>query len=182
MRKIAIAGFLAAALALPAALVAQGPSAPMKEHEWLHQLAGDWEADLEVSAGPGQPPLKLKSTDNTRRIGGYWIVTQGEVVASAMPFARSLTLGYDPQAKKFMGIWVDSSSTYLGKYEGSLDAAGKALTLEGMTPSPFDPSKLVPVREVIELKGPDQKVTTTSLKGDDGNWMTLVTVNARRKK
>src|SRR5690349_14486678 len=141
MRKIAIAGFLAAVLALPAALVAQGAPAPAKEHEWLHQLAGEWEADLEVSTGPGQPPLKLKSTDNTRRIGGYWIVSQGEVVGSGMPFARSLTLGYDPQAKKYVGIWVDSSSTHLGKYEGSLDVAGKALTLQGETPSPFDPSK-----------------------------------------
>lgn len=181
MRKIAIAGFLAAVLALPAALAAQGAPAPAKEHEWLHQLAGEWEADLEVYAGPGQPPLKLKSTDSTRRIGGFWIVSQGEV-ASGMPFARSLTLGYDPQAKKYLGIWVDSNSTHLGKYEGSLDLAGKTLTLEGETPSPFDPSKSVPVREVIEVKGPNQKVTTTFLKGEDGNWMTLVTVNARRKK
>lgn len=43
MRKIAIASFMAAVLAMSAALVAQdapGIPAPTKEHEWLHQLAG----------------------------------------------------------------------------------------------------------------------------------------------
>ena len=75
MRKIAIAGVMAAVLAVSADLAAQGMPAPTKEHEWLHQLAGQWEADLEVSAGPGSSPLKLKSTENTRRIGGFWILS-----------------------------------------------------------------------------------------------------------
>ena len=185
MRKIAIASFMAAVLAMSAALVAQdapGIPAPTKEHEWLHQLAGPWEADLEVWAGPGKPPLKLKSTENIRRIGGFWILSEGEVTPPGMPFARALTLGYDPQKKKYAGTWVDSNSTHIGKYEGSMDAAGRTLTLEGEMPSPFDPARSVPVREVIELKSPDQKVATTSMQGEDGNWITLVTINARRKK
>jgi len=81
-----------------------------------------------------------------------------------------------------VGTWVDSNSTHIGKYEGSMDAAGRTLTLEGEMPSPFDPARSVRVREVIELKSRDQKVVTTSLQGEDGNWFTLVTVNARRKK
>jgi hypothetical protein len=186
MRKIAIASFVSAVLAVSAPLAAQdapGMPAPAKEHEWLHQLAGQWEADLEVSAEPGKPPLKLKSAENTRRIGGFWILSESEVTPPGMPFARALTLGYDPQKKKYVGTWVDSSnSTHIGKYEGSMDAAGRTLTLEGEMPSPFDPARSVRVREVIELKSQDQKVVTTSLQGEDGNWFTLVTVNARRKK
>ncbi len=184
MRKIAIASFMAAVLALPAARAAQdapGVPAPTKEREWLHQLAGQWEADLEVWAGPGNPPQKLKSTEDTRRIGGSWILSESEVVAPGMPFARALILGYDPQKKKYVGTWVDSNSTHIGRYEGSLDAAGTTLTLEGEMPSPFDPTRSVRVREVIELKSRDQKVVTTSLQGEDGNWFTLVTVSARRK-
>ena len=183
MRKIAIASFMAAVLAMPATLAAQpGGPAATKEHEWLHQLAGRWEADVEVSAEPGKPPLKLKSTEDTRRIGGFWILSASEALPPGMPFARALTLGYDPLKKKYVGTWVDSNSTHIGTYEGSLDAAGTTLTLEGEMPSPFDPSSSVRVREVIELKSPDQKVVTTSLQGEDGNWFTLVTVNARRKK
>ena len=182
MRKIAIAGFVAVVLALPAALAAQGAPGPGQEHEWLQRLAGEWEADLEVTAAPGQPPLKLKSTETTRPIGKLWILTQGETALPAMPFARALTLGYDTAKKKYVGTWVDSNSTYIGRYEGEMDAAGKTLTLAGEIPHPYDNVRLVKVREVIELKSPDEKVVTTSLQGDDGNWFTLVTVNAQRKK
>lgn len=185
MRKIAIAGFMAAVLAVSAVVVAEDAPdllAPTKEHAWLHQLAGQWEADTEVWAEPGKPPLKLKSTENTRRIGGFWILSESEVIAPGMPYARALTLGYDPQKKKYVGTWVDANSTHIGTYEGAIDAAGKTLTLEGEMPSPFVPNKSVRVREVIELKSQDQKVATTSLQGEDGNWLKLVTVNARRKK
>lgn len=185
MRKIAIASFMAAVLAVSAAFAAQdAPGIPgsTKEHEWLHQLAGQWEADVEVFAEPGKPPLKLKSTESTRRIGGFWILSESEITPPGMPFARALTLGYDPQKKLYVGTWVDSNSTHIGKYEGSRDAAGTTLTLEGEMPSPFDPVKSVRVREVIELKSPDQKVVKTSLQGEDGNWFPLLTVNARRKK
>jgi hypothetical protein len=185
MRKIAIATVLAVALALPAILAAQSaPGGPTstKEHQWLHQLAGQWEADLEVFAGPGKPPLKLKSTDNTRQIGGLWILSEGEVTPPGMPYTRALILGYDPQKKKYVATSVDSVSTHIGTYEGTLDAAGKTLTLEGQIPSPFDPSKSATVRETIEARSPDQKVVTTSVQGEDGKWFTLVTVNARRKK
>jgi hypothetical protein len=77
---------------------------------------------------------------------------------------------------------VDSNSTHIGDYEGSLDTAGKTLTLEGDTPSPFEAGKSVRVREAIELKSPDEKVTTTSLRGEDGSWFPLVRVSARRKE
>lgn len=181
MRKTAIAGFMAAMaaiLVLPAVLAAQ----PTKEHEWLHQLAGQWDADIEIFAEPGKPPMKLKSTEHTRRIGGYWILSEGEVTGSPMPFKRALTLGYDPQKKKYVGTWVDSNSPNIGNYEGSLDEAGKTLTLEGDMPSPFVAGATVRMRQVIEIKSPDQKVLTTSVLGPDGNWLTLITLNARRKK
>ena len=183
MRKIAIAGFLAAALAMPAALAAQNaPGAPTQEHAWLQRLAGEWETEIEVVTQPGQPPLKLKATESTRRIGQLWVLTAGETTPPAMPFARALALGYDSAKKKYVGTWVDSNSTHIGRYEGAMDAAGKTLTLEGEIPHPYDGTRLVKVREVIELKSPDQKVVTTSLQGDDGNWFPLVTVNAQRRK
>lgn len=177
MRKIAIASFVA--LLTAAALAAQGPAS---EHEWLQRLAGEWEADLELMTAPGQPPLKVKATETTRRIGQLWTLTVAETQPPGMPFARSLTLGYDTARKKYVGTWVDSNSTHIGRYEGTMDAAGKTLTLIGETPHPYDNVRMVQVREVIEIKSPDEKFVTTSLQGDDGKWLTLVTVNARRKK
>ena len=182
MRKIAIAGFVAALLALPATLIAQGPPGPAKEHEWLQRLAGDWETELEVMTAPGQPPLKVKATETIRRIGQLWVLSEADTKPPAMPFARALAVGYDTAKKKYVGTWVDSNSTHIGRYEGTTDAAGNTLTLEGEIPHPYDAVRMVKVREVIELKGPDEKVVTTSLQGDDGNWFPLVTAKAQRKK
>lgn len=184
MRKLVIASFMAALLVVSAHLAAQdapGASAPAKELEWLQRLTGEWETELEVFAGPGQPPLKVKATETTRQIGQLWTLTEGETKQPAMPYARALVLGYDAAKKKYVGTWVDSNSTHIGRYEGEIDAAGKTLTLVGEMPHPFD-GRLAKVREVIEIKSPDQKVVTTALQGDDGNWLTLVTVDARRKK
>lgn len=180
MGKLGIAGVVALVLALPAAAQPPGPAAA-KEHQWLHQLVGQWEADVEVWSEPGKPPMKLQSTETTRRIGEFWIQSVGEIVAPARPFARSLTLGFDLQQKKYVGTWVDSNSTHLGTYEGTMDAAGKVLTLEGDTPSPFDPSSFLRVREVIEIQNPNQKVVTTYLQAGE-SWIKLVSVSARKKK
>lgn len=182
MKRIAIASLLAVLTVATAFAAPDAAGAVAKEGEWLQQLVGQWEADLAVWPEPGKPPLQFKSTETARRIGASWVLADSAVVAPGMQFARALTLGYDPQAKKYVGSWVDSNSMHIGTYEGTMDAAGKTLTLEGEMPSPFAAGKLVRVREVIELKDRDQKVVTTSLQGEDGRWQTLVTVNARRKK
>ena len=182
MRKIVIAGFVAVVLVLPAVLGAQGPAGPAKEHEWLQRFEGEWETELEVMTAPGQPPLKVKATETIRRIGQFWILSEADTKPPAMPFARALAIGYDTAKKKYVGTWVDSNSTNIGRYEGTTDAAGSTLTLEGETPHPYDAVRMVKVREIIELKSQDEKVVTTSLQGDDGSWFTLVTAKARRKK
>src|SRR5437660_3538014 len=84
------------------------PPSPQKEHEWLQQLVGEWQTETEADMGPGQPPLKCKGTESVRSLGGYW--THGEVKGdvNGMPVTGIMTLGYDPQAKKYVGTWVCS--------------------------------------------------------------------------
>lgn len=111
MRKIAIAGFLLALLAVSSVLTAAEPTVmpePTKGHRWLLQLAGQWKADLEVFVEPGKPHLKIKSTENTRKIGNFWIVSESKVLAPGPPYERALLLGYDSWTDKYMGTLVDS--------------------------------------------------------------------------
>ena len=40
---------------------------PQKEHEWLQQLVGDWETEMEVTGIPGTEKSILSSSNGRRR-------------------------------------------------------------------------------------------------------------------
>lgn len=153
---------------------------PTREHEWLRKFVGEWEAEVEMTMDPGQPPMKSKGSNRDRMLGGFWMISEGGNPEMAYNFL--LTLGYDPQKKKYIGTWADSMTSYLWHYEGTVNAAGNILTLETKGPAPMAPDKLSTFQEVTEFKSDDLRVFTSSLLGDDGKWKTFMTVTSRRKK
>jgi hypothetical protein len=92
-----------------------------------------------------------------------------------------LTLGYDPAKKKYVGTWVGSMMAYLWVYEGAVDAGGKALTLETEGPDCMGGGGTAKFREVMEMKGENERVFTSSTLGADGKWSTVMTSRYRRK-
>jgi hypothetical protein len=184
MKRTVIASFVVALLAAVAGPAQDAPKmpAPQKEHEWLRQFVGEWETELEMYMEPGKPPVKGKGTDKARRLGGFWVVTEGKSEVMGMSFDSILTLGYDPQKKKYVGTWVDSVNSYLWKFEGTVDSTGKVLTFEAEGPCPAAPEKLGKFKEVIEFKSQDHRVSASSMLGDDGKWITLSTASSLRKK
>lgn len=156
--------------------------APQKEHQWLNQLVGEWDTEGEVYMEPGKPPIKSTGTESARMLGGFWLVcdVNGEFMEMAME--AKLTLGYDPEKKKYVGTWVDSMTSYLWNYEGSLDESGKILTLNTEGPCPQRGGQMTEFKEVIEIKNKNERVFTSSMQEDDGTWTKLVSVHYRRKK
>ena len=157
------------------------PPKPQKEHEWLKQLEGEWVTECEASMAPGQPPVKCQGTEVVRSLGGFW--TLGEMKADFMgtPFTGLMTLGYDTKSKKYFGSWVCSMDGHLWKYEGTVDASGKVLTLNTEGPDMSAPGKLAKMKDVIEIKDKDHRVLTSSMQGPDGKWVQFMTMHARRK-
>jgi hypothetical protein len=154
--------------------------APQKEHEWLKQLVGEWETETEAVMEPGKPPMKCKGRETVRSLGGFW--THAELTGDMMgtPVTGFMTLGYDGRTKKYVGTWVCSMDGHLWKYEGTLDASGKVLTLE--TEGPGMTGKLAKMRDVIEIKDKDHKVLSSYALGDDGKWTQFMTLTAKRAK
>ena len=184
MRKFAVAGFVAVVLVVPSLSRAEDPKppTPLKEHEWLKQFAGEWDTDAEMVMEPGKPPVKSKGSESVKLLGGFWLISEMKMECFGTEMTGVMTVGYDAKKKKYVGTWVCSMCDWLCEYEGSVDAAGKVLTLNCEGPSPTDPSKLVKMKDVMELKDKDTRVLTSFIQGDDGKWTQFMTLTAKRKK
>ncbi|REK18904.1 MAG: DUF1579 domain-containing protein [Planctomycetota bacterium] len=155
---------------------------PQQEHKWLAQLVGDWEVEAEMTMGPGQPAMQCTGTIETRKLGGFWVVSEVTNEMMGMKITALQTIGYDAQAKQFVGTWVDSMTDILWQYEGTLDATGKILTLEAEGPNMLTPGKTAKFRDIYEIKGPDEILTRSQMQTEDGEWMTFGTGVAKRKE
>jgi hypothetical protein len=183
MRKILGSGFVVVLLGgLALGRAQDGPPMPKpeKEHQWLHHLVGEWDAEGECVMDPSKPPVKFKGTESGRTVGGFWIQLENKGEFLGAPFTGILSLGYDPEKKQYIGTWIDSMSSTLWHYTGTVDASGKVLTLETEGPCPQEPGKRIRMRDVTELKGHDHKVLTSS-KLIEGKWMTAMTIDYRRR-
>jgi hypothetical protein len=158
------------------------PPAPQKEHEWLKQLVGEWETEAEMIVAPGQPPVTSKGTENIRSLGGFWSVAEMTTECQGVTVNGVMTIGYNPEKKKYVGTWVCSMDNKLWHYEGTLDATGTVLTLETEGPSIIAPGTTAKMRDVIEIKDKDHKVFTSFIQMEDGKWVSFMTMNSRRKK
>jgi hypothetical protein len=185
MRKFAITASVVVLFAAANSTIAQEtpqPSQPTEQHKWLQQLVGEWETRGEMSAGPEKDPIVCEGTENIRSIGGLWTISESNSNFMGVDVTGVMTLGYNPETKKFVGTWVDSMFNHLWKYEGTLSDDGKTLTLMTEGPSPTEPDQVFKYRESIEFKSPDQKVFTSSIQVEDGQWVTFGTITAQRKK
>ncbi len=86
---------------------------PTSEHQWLKRFAGEWDWTSTCFLEPGNPPIEAKGSDRARSIGDYWVVVEGEATMLGTQFTSILTLGYDPERRKLVGTWVDSTSSHL---------------------------------------------------------------------
>lgn len=155
--------------------------APQQEHAWLRRFEGTWKTRAELNMVPDQPPMVATGIEEVRMLGGFWLVAETRSDTPEMPFQSILSLGYDPEGGHYTGTWIDTMTSRLWKYRGTVNAAGDTLTLETEGACPREPGKTRNFREVLQLVAPDHKVFTSSIQEDDGSWKTCVTVQARKQ-
>ncbi|MEK6261775.1 MAG: DUF1579 domain-containing protein [Planctomycetota bacterium] len=150
---------------------------PQAEHQWLQKLVGEWTVEGECSMGPDQPPSKMTGREVVRSLGGLWTVGEGEGTCQSI-----MTLGYDPQSKRFVGTFIASVMTHLWPYNGSLDAAGKVLTLDSEGPSFADDGTMAKYQDIIEFVSDDHRTLSSQFLGEDGQWHPFMQAHYRRTK
>jgi Protein of unknown function (DUF1579) len=154
-------------------------AAPEKEHKWLQRLVGEWTLEGEAQ-GSDQQVQKDTGKETVRTLGELWIVAEGEgTMPDGSPARMMMTLGYDPQKKRFVGTWVGSMMTNLWVYDGTL--SGDTLTLHCVGPAFDDPSKTANYQDIIEMKSDRQRIHTSRVQGSDGSWTEFMRSTYRRK-
>jgi len=152
---------------------------PQREHHWLQRLVGEWTYESEASMGPDQPAQKTTGTETVRPIGGIWIVCQGtSQMPDGSPASTILTVGYDPDKKRFVGTWIGSMMTHLWIYDGSL--VGNVLTLDCEGPSMAGDGGTAKYQDIIELASDDHRIMRSRMFGDDGQAQVFMTAHYRR--
>jgi hypothetical protein len=156
---------------------------PQKEHKWLQKLIGDWTFESQASMAPGAPPETWAGSETVRSLGEIWVLGEGQ---GDMPGGGQgttlLTLGFDPQRKRFVGTFIASMITYLWTYDGELDESERVLTLNAEGPDFSVPGRMSNYRDVIEFKSDDHRVLSSHVQGEDGSWTQFMTANYQRKK
>jgi hypothetical protein len=156
---------------------------PQREHQVLQKLIGEWTFEGECSMGPDQPPSKSGGAETVRGLGGFWVLCEGQGEMPGGGLCKTLlTLGYDPQKKRYVGSWVGSMMAHLWTYEGTFDAAGKVLTLNCEGPHMAAEGNTAKYKDVIEFKSDDHRVMTSHMQGEDGKWQQFMTATFRRRK
>jgi hypothetical protein len=155
---------------------------PVKEHEWLKKFVGDWTGEGKAEM-PGVPGVATcTNTETVKSFGGFWIQSEMKGKFGPMEMSGQMTVGYDPEKKKYVGTWIDTMSSFMWKYEGTLSDDGKTLTLESTGPSCVEPGKMAKYKDVTEFKSDDHKVFSSWMEGADGKWTRIMTMECKKKK
>lgn len=154
-----------------------GNRSPQK---WLDHFVGNWEAVSRGQSGENQPPVESTGTIVGTRIGDHWLMNRMEVRVMDMKITGVQMIGYSSEKKKFVGTWVDSMTSFMWQYEGTLSNDGKTLTLEAKGPSAV-PDQLTLYQDVYHFKATDLIEITSRVQDANGKWVTYMTGTAKRQ-
>lgn len=154
---------------------------PQAEHHWFDKLVGEWVFDGECVMGPDQPNMKHNGKVVGRSLGGLWVVLEMTMPADegGITHVNLMSLGYDPEQKKYLGTFFGSCMTKLWLYSGTVDASGKKLTLDTRGPK-FDGSGETDFQDIVEWTGDNEWTLSSQYKQDDGSWQHFMSSTHRR--
>jgi len=156
---------------------------PQAEHKWLQRLVGEWTMEGEANMGPDQPAHKMTGQESVQSVGGLWALGEGRGESpDGKPALTFMTLGYDPVQKRFVGTFIGSMMTHMWIYNGTLDEAGKVLTLDTGGPDFSGAPGMVNYQDIIEFVDDDHRILKAQLQDKDGKWCQFMTAHYHRKK
>ncbi|KAA0214661.1 MAG: DUF1579 domain-containing protein [Leptolyngbya sp. PLA3] len=108
-----------------AAFVEMAALAP--EHKHLEAFIGEWNAEVKIWMGQGEPQVTRGVMVNTFILGGRFI--EQKYQGHGYDFQGSGLFGYNKASGKFEGLWIDTMSTMMQTDIGTYDPGKKTFTM-----------------------------------------------------
>ena len=153
---------------------------PSKEHQVLKKFDGAGEFTSKCMM-PGMDEMEGKGTETCRMsYGGFWSDIEAKGMMAGKDWSGRGFCGWDPQKKKYVGVWIDSMTPYVYKFEGEADAQGKTWTFKthGVDPKT---GKETSERMVWEFKDPDHRTMKFFGKDESGKEIQFSEMSYTRK-
>jgi hypothetical protein len=139
--------------------------APGSQHEALRAMEGTWKASVKAYGPAGEASVSEGTSENHMILGGRYLEQRFTSTMMNQPFTGYGITGYDNGAQKYEFVWIDNTSTSILSGTGTMDDAGKMLTLTGTTAGPD--GRPMDVRMVTKLV--DANTYTFSMHGPLGS-------------
>jgi len=158
--------------------------APGAPHAMLAEMAGSWDMETRTwMNGPKSEPSVTKgSADFEMVLGGRFLQQKMTGEMMGMPMNGVGLTGYDNFKQKFIGSWVDNTSTALYTMEGTLDKEKKTITYWGVMDDPMTGKKDNKVKYVEVFVDKDKHIFRIYDVGAGGEDQPSVEMTYTRKK
>lgn len=147
-------------------------------HAVLKKEHGKWDAAIKMWIGEGAPQ-EFKGEEENKPVGELWTASTFKGDFFGQKFVGHGTFGYDPEQKKYVGVWVDSSKPYPDHMVGDYDAESKTLTMltKGKDPTGAETAG----KNVTVLKDANTRIFTMYMK-DGEKYRKSMEITYTRKK
>jgi hypothetical protein len=158
-----------------------GPTKPVEEHAWLHNLLGEWQVESEMVTEPGGPTVKGMGQETVKMLGELWAIGEG---SAEMPIGGTMHyrtgLGYDVSFKEYRAFWLADVSSHLWKSVGELSEDGKVMTLHCEGPNMTKDGETANYKDVIEIVDENHRIMTSYGQDENGEWQQFMKAHYTR--
>lgn len=141
----------------------------------LDKDVGAWDAELEIWPGPGAPGQRQRGRADNRRVGGWLIVD----FRADSGFEGHGVYGWDAEAGRYTGVWVDGLGGGMARATGTWDAATRTMTY---TAEASVGGQRRRYREQTTTIDADTLAYRHLVPMPDGSEHTLMTITYRRRR
>ncbi len=159
-------------------------STPGEAQKKLGDLEGTWDVEMSIWMGGPEhnPTVTHGAAVNSWVLGGRYLRQEYKGEMMGMPFEGIGYTGYDNYNKKYVGFWIDNSTTQMATMSGLTDRSGRVFTFYGTMDEWMTGENGKAVKYVTRIVNKDKHIFEVYDLGIDGpNQRVMEAVYTRKK-